>query len=524
MRLTVLGRVLFLSVAALAFVAAVAGLGLWGIATLDRTLTDVQTSASVLSTHQDADMMHDALRGDVLTLLRAGTAAEHETAMAALAEHTEQFRADLQRNGEQVTDPQVTDALVRMTPVLNRYIAQAQAIAEATRGGRSSAGEPLLPAFRQDFTALEGEMENAAQLIDARNARARADASATTRQARTLLLGGFLMALVALGATGWWIAASIRQPLTALRTRLAEIADGDGDLTQRLDDSGRDELGAVAAAANRLIARIQRLLQDVSASIDDLQLASSTLTEVSTEMRASAQQSATQAGSVAQAASQVSADVKTVASGTEQMSVVIQEVAASASQGAQVAGAAVDISKNANVTVAKLGASSGEIGDVVKVINSIAAQTNVLALNATIEAARAGEAGKGFAVVANEVKDLAQETAQATEEITRRIEAIQLDTADAVEALGKINTTIVTISDYQTTIAAAAEEQTATTNDMTGSVISAASGSDRIAQAINDVSDAAKVTTANAVRTQDTAGAVIQVSDALRQQLSSFAY
>jgi methyl-accepting chemotaxis protein len=157
----------------------------------------------------------------------------------------------------------------------------------------------------------------------------------------------------------------------------------------------------------------------------------------------------------------------------------------------------------------RLHESSAEISAVVKTITSIAEQTNLLALNATIEAARAGEAGKGFAVVANEVKELAQETAQATEDIGRRVEAIQVDTADAVAAISEINSIIERISAYATTIAAAVEEQTATSSEMARSVSEAASGSGQIAESIRDVAEAVRVTTEG---TEDSRAATVELA------------
>ena len=169
---------------------------------------------------------------------------------------------------------------------------------------------------------------------------------------------------------------------------------------------------------------------------------------------------------VASAAEQVSNNVTTVATGIEELTSSIGEIARNAGQGAQVAESAVEVEQNTNATIAKLGESSTEIGNVIKVITSIAEQTNLLALNATIEAARAGEAGKGFAVVANEVKELAKETAKATEDISKRIETIQGDTRAAIEAINEISAIINSVNDIQTTIATAVEQQTATTREM----------------------------------------------------------
>ncbi len=182
------------------------------------------------------------------------------------------------------------------------------------------------------------------------------------------------------------------------------------------------------------------------------------------------------------------------------------------------------MAESTNATISKLGESSTEIGNVVKVITSIAEQTNLLALNATIEAARAGEAGKGFAVVANEVKELAQETARATEDISRRVEAIQADTAGAVAAIGEISEVIARINDFQVTIASAVEEQTATTNEMNRSVTEAATGSTEIASNITGVARAAATTTEGVGQSQQTAAELARLSNQLEELCNRFVF
>jgi methyl-accepting chemotaxis protein len=177
-----------------------------------------------------------------------------------------------------------------------------------------------------------------------------------------------------------------------------------------------------------------------------------------------------------------------------------------------------------NTTVAKLGESSAEIGNVVKVITSIAQQTNLLALNATIEAARAGEAGKGFAVVANEVKELAKQTAKATEDISRKIEAIQTDTKGAVEAIGKIGQIINQINDLQNTIASAVEEQTATTGEIGRNVVEAAKGSNEIAHNITGVAQAAQSTTEGASETKRAADDLSRMANDLQRLVGQFKF
>ncbi len=260
-----------------------------------------------------------------------------------------------------------------------------------------------------------------------------------------------------------------------------------------------------------------QILEQVNLSANTLASSAEELTAVSTQMAANAEETAAQANVVSAASEQVSVNVQTVSTGVEEMNAAIREIARNASDSARVAQQAVTTAATANSTIAKLGDSSAEIGKVIKVITSIAEQTNLLALNATIEAARAGEAGKGFAVVANEVKELAKETAKATEDISRKIEAIQGDTSGAVESIKKIGEVIAQINDISNTIASAVEEQTATATEMSRNVAEAAKGTSEIAQNITSVAQAAQNTTQGATNCQQAAGELARMASELQQ-------
>jgi methyl-accepting chemotaxis protein len=299
----------------------------------------------------------------------------------------------------------------------------------------------------------------------------------------------------------------------------------DGKLGVRADAAKHHgEFKKIVEGFNATLETVVEPLKFASNQASSLASSAEELTAVSSQMAANAEETATQANVVSAAAEQVSKNVTVVASGSEEMQTSIREIAKSANESAKVAKTAVGVAENTNHTIAKLGESSVEIGKVIKVITSIAQQTNLLALNATIEAARAGEAGKGFAVVANEVKELAKETAKATEEIGQKIEAIQGDTKGAVQAIGEISTIINQINDISNNIASAVEEQTVTTNEIGRNVNEAAKGTGEIAKNIGGVAVAAQNTTKGAGDTQKAAQALSSMAAQLQALVAKFTF
>jgi methyl-accepting chemotaxis protein len=345
------------------------------------------------------------------------------------------------------------------------------------------------------------------------------DAYNSTRTALifAIVVGGILALLA-----GMLVARSIAGAVNRVRRTAERLAEG--DLTQPTEVQQGDEIGQMAAALDSARESLSAVMASVVASSDAVAAASEELSASSAQISASAEETSVQSGVVSSAAEEVSRNVATVAAGAEEMGASIREISQNANEAARVAAQAVSEAEATTATVSKLGESSREIGNVIKVITSIAEQTNLLALNATIEAARAGEAGKGFAVVANEVKELAQETAKATEDIARRVEAIQGDTAKAIAAIGGISEVIGSINDYQLTIASAVEEQTATTNEMSRSVQEAAGGSIEIATNITGVSTAASSTTQALGQTRQAVDELSRMASDLRTTVARFTY
>ncbi len=267
----------------------------------------------------------------------------------------------------------------------------------------------------------------------------------------------------------------------------------------------------------KLMSEMSETLKIVAQNAQSLATASEELSSVASNMSENSNSTFELANNVAAGSEQVSSNVANVATSAEEMSATAKEIAKHASDAAVVGAAAVEEAAATSKTINSLGISSREIGEVVEVITSIAQQTNLLAFNATIEAARAGEAGRGFAVVANEVKELSKQTATATRDIRRKVDAIQTDASESVAAIEKIREVINRINDNQNAIATAVEEQTATTNEIARNAGEAAAGSTDIASNITSVSEGTRVTADGAEQTLQAAKALAVLASNLKE-------
>ena len=502
----------------------VGGFAIQGLGDLNRNTQLVRTQA-MLPREQLAEIRRAVLqtRIDALAdemLASSDTDAEHQAYLKDLQDvdaATKAYAGGTLSAGERAAIEKFDAAWGEYVRVVGGELLQ------LARGG--AAKRPAYVKLRNEVVkpltkTAYGALTTTDELASARAKATVAAAEATYESAKVRLAVVIVIGAALALALGLIVARVVVDGLRRVSDVLDSVADG--DLTRTADVSTGDELGAMASSLNRATTGMRDAVQGMLDSSAAVARASDGLSQVAGSMAAAAEETSVQAQVVSAAAEQVSRNVQTVATGAEEMGASIAEIGQSAAMGAQVSTEAVQLAETTTVTMQQLGESSAQIGSVVKVITSIAEQTNLLALNATIEAARAGEAGKGFAVVANEVKELAQETARATDDISRRVEAIQGDTAGAAAAITQVAEVIARVNDYQATIASAVEEQSATTSEMSRNVGEAATGSGEIATNISAVAQAAAATTEGVSESQRAAADLATTSEQLRQMVSRF--
>jgi methyl-accepting chemotaxis protein len=525
-RLTITVKVVVLVVVSLVLLAVLGVFAMTATSQL-QGLADRQAALGAANTTlTDLDMQQSNATVALNRALLATTDQERAGADGLLAAAVEKATGDITAISGLNLPAEADSALTSLFGEYEQYLsAEQEAITAAKEADPAGAdGKRVLADDDERAAAIQEKITDTRTVVNAAAERAHTDTTGKAAAVTTTVIVVLVVAAAVLGAVGAVLVRGIRRSLFGLRDRMSEIADGDGDLTVRLDEHAADETGEVARAANRFISRVQDLVKQMAAASETLDSSVQSLTSMTTQMAASATGTSGQAADVSASADDVSRNVSTLSAGSEQMGASIREISVNASEAASVAGTAVGIAATARDTVNQLSTASAEIDNVVKLITAIAEQTNLLALNATIEAARAGELGKGFAVVASEVKDLAQETAKATEDITGRVAAIQSGTVAAVEAIATIGDIVGRISDFSTTIASAVEEQTATTSEMARSVSDAAQSATQIATNITGVARSADEISDAVGQAAQTTHAVAGVVTDLKTTVGRFRY
>ncbi|WP_451973693.1 methyl-accepting chemotaxis protein [Azospirillum endophyticum] len=472
---------------ALLIVGGIAGSALFFV---DGANRQVLTTGEALSNHQTGDMMHDALRADVLAALLAGpeaTAKEREEVRQDLKEHADTFREALNANRRLALSAAIGGALDELRAPMEEYIQAAEGLFDLALRDTAKA-KAALPTFLDRFRQLEDRNDALSALIRAEN-HASNDASATIATYAYALIG--IVTALAIGGSAMMalgIGRSIIRPLDRATEGIAEIGRGrrdvalaypvddaigrvtaavmlmqsqaaDLDRRRTEEEARRNEdlrkLAALNDATARFTGQTETILRGLGATSEQLQSTAGTMSE-------NAGRATDEIGDVRRHADTAARIVRDAAAGADGLGVSIGEVGRHSGQSTRMTADAVQQTGEAARRIRDLAEASQRIGDVVGLINSIASQTNLLALNATIEAARAGEAGRGFAVVANEVKSLAGQTAKATEDIQGQIAGIQAIVDDAVQAMGGVSRTVEAVRDSGAAIADAVSRQSDT--------------------------------------------------------------
>ncbi len=535
----------------LAVTAVAGGAGLFSAIDLGQRLRQNQTSSEILRNHMEADMMHDALRADVLAALSASDPAMHldlDQVRVDLSEHAAHFSDMVETNAALARDPEARAALAAVEPKLKAYIASANGIVDLASRDRAAA-IVALPQFMADFSTLEDAMGATSEKLSAVADQGVQNGRLQSTIALWAALTAFAVSLAVVLALIVGARRHLVRPMAELTQVMNRLADGDTSIAAS-HSKREDEIGRMSRAlatfrdnaetrrkleedqkqqdAKRLeqSQRIEALVRDFAAelseSLESLNISSSDLKQEAVQLEVIAQDAQDAARAAISSASGASENVRSIAAAATELGASIEEISSRMATSASAAQKASGGSKCADQTVHELSKSTESIGDIVAVISGVAEQTNLLALNATIEAARAGEAGRGFAVVASEVKMLANQTSRATEDISSRISQVQAISLRSVDEVRVVSELIEQMQEISAAVAAAAEQQSAATNSIASNVGFAAQMSNEAAQNVSSLVEATERTRSASQTVQSGAEAVEQLARVLRDASERF--
>ena len=527
-------------------------LAVYQLESLQKITAEQERISSALRSQIEADMMHDGLRADVLFALKA--AAENEMslkdeAVSSTAEHVENFKSQIAEVDKLDISKEVEDALASLREPLDRYSKSAINITNLSFQNPAAA-QAAYPAFQKDFEYLEGAMGSFSDVIQAEFEKVQEHITATESLIKVLITIVVAFALVLAGLSWWKMTVGVVKPIinmTGVMTALSQ-----GNIRIEIPDAGKkDEIGAMAKAllvfknnaletenmrarqkemermaeeqrkaemtriADDFEGQVMGVIKAVSAAAEQMQASAQHLSAIAT-------QTSSQVSAVSAATEEASVNVQSVAAAIEEFTASIQEINRQIAGTTSESRAASEEAQKTNRLVDTLQKTSEGVGEVVALIQAISEQTNLLALNATIEAARAGEAGKGFSVVANEVKNLAGQTKKSTDEIREKISHMLELSGNSASAVKSISDVIGRISENASAVAAAAEQQGATTREISNSVQQAALGTQEVARNITGVSQSSAETGQMASEVLSASSELMRQSEILRGEVEKF--
>ncbi|MBG0561312.1 methyl-accepting chemotaxis protein [Actinoplanes aureus] len=516
MTFTIRRQIAGLAVVGFVLVIVAGAIGYQGISAIADQQTTARASASAMQAVQSADIARALFRSNVLATLVANNATERQAALDRLGENVAQARAGIDDVIRHI--PEMRPEADAVLPVLDELIASGQRMVTLASRVASDPRRTAALAARPAYDAVDTKAAEAlAQLNTAIAERVQrtydeATSAASRAKLQTLIVG--VLAALVLGGAALLLARRIAHRVGSSLAAARSIAAY--DLTVDASLPGSDELAQLGTSLNEIVDSLRTAMIDIGGNANSVAAASEQLTATSRQLSEGAGTASSEAGQASRNIGQVTRSVDETTAAARGLESSISDITSAVAEADSVAKEAVGLAAATNSTIERLRASSEEVSAVVSIITGIAQQTNLLALNATIEAARAGEQGKGFAVVAGEVKDLSQETASATGDISAKVTAMQHDTASAFEAITRISEVIDRIDELQRTISAALDNQKNATSQIVASVTTAVHSATGVADSINRVADTTTFTHEAATQTESAAMELAQLSHRLR--------